>query len=849
MRFNVPKSLPNGNSAFLAHVFFGLTVGIVAVLLAFPVVLCPSTREDLKRSFIFTEPSDSEQPYCISYNAPTPAKRKKYDEQALHFTPTAFDSFEIEKGLENVLLEELLDIPHEEFVTGGGSGDEKVMDIDLLLDFDSSLLSDCSLPIEINESYDPLEETIHVNNEIFEFDSSLTETVSFDQFNAASPNAPSTPIDQSLSFEALNLPSDVLMLDSAPTSCSLGELLVLNQNGKLSDDSTNSIDTLNCDGSPDSVDFQYFDSSLDSIYFHLTNSIDSHPTPPATFLTYATGSQHSPLNPDVNFSWSQNELPKKQFKAIFPFIGFPHALHFVTDTIDDIFKFMYSCGTINILAIKDKGFKFNEVKDEIITCIKEIFQILRSVPPDSIYYYSFEKNREGKGKINVTERIPFFFLFTTISYLIRNDKKQLDSILLQITFQTASSKIFSQKTFTQNQWQFMQEYTGPSKGAFIRPNLQFDEATISFICQEMNSTNPKLNEFFTNVWNGCNISNIAKSVVSIIEDTQFLIPTIKESKLGAFERAARKFYQIEFKKLIIEWEWETVQQLLSRFSMLKKKFSLVAVDFRCCLLNRNDFEKLHTKLIKILNLLNHSDCKINLIVAFDFFTELEYFIHFKGLLFSYDFLTEFKCDNLVDFDYNFTREFRYEATFKMIIDLLNLLGGLRYTLKNHYKLILKPLSFEAIKQDSEDELIPLKLIVGDILKFVIKPFGNDKITEYSVCNWNEIFQQHSYAKSPVRDRVLVEKVIEQVANYHYFEPYLGYLSIRATRFECNEFIAKLSDIILRKKGRINDAFVDKKWSKFRDIWKCIPFDYSTASFEVKKEFLARFQVFLIHYSQ
>ncbi len=117
------------------------------------------------------------------------------------------------------------------------------------------------------------------------------------------------------------------------------------------------------------------------------------------------------------------------------------------------------------------------------------------------------------------------------------------------------------------------------KGSFIKPSLQFDEATISFINQEMNSTNSKLNEFFTNVWNGCNISNIAKSVVSIIKDTQFLIPAIDESKLGAFERAARKFYQIEFKKLIIEWKWETVQQLLSGFSLLKKKFSLVAVDF------------------------------------------------------------------------------------------------------------------------------------------------------------------------------------------------------------------------------------------------------------------------------
>ncbi len=75
------------------------------------------------------------------------------------------------------------------------------------------------------------------------------------------------------------------------------------------------------------------------------------------------------------------------------------------------------------------------------------------------------------------------------------------------------------------------------------------------------------------------------------------------------------------------------------------------------------------------------------------------------------------------------------------------------------------------------------------------------------------------------------------------------LSIRATRFECTEFIAKLSDIIFKKKGRINDVFVDEKWSKFRDMWKCIPFDYYTVSFEVKKEFLARFQIFLIHYSQ
>ncbi len=96
-----------------------------------------------------------------------------------------------------------------------------------------------------------------------------------------------------------------LMLDSASISYSLYELLVLNQNGELSDDSTNSVATLNCDGSPDSIDFQNFDSSLDSIYFHFTNSFNSHHTPSATSLTYVTGSQHFPLNPDANFSWSK----------------------------------------------------------------------------------------------------------------------------------------------------------------------------------------------------------------------------------------------------------------------------------------------------------------------------------------------------------------------------------------------------------------------------------------------------------------------------------------------------------------------------------------------------------------
>ncbi len=99
----------------------------------------------------------------------------------MHFTPIAFDSFEIEKGLENVLLEELLDIPHEEFVTGGGNRDEKLwILIYCWISIHRYFLTVTCL-LKMNESYDPLEETILVNSEIFESGSSLTETVSLDQ--------------------------------------------------------------------------------------------------------------------------------------------------------------------------------------------------------------------------------------------------------------------------------------------------------------------------------------------------------------------------------------------------------------------------------------------------------------------------------------------------------------------------------------------------------------------------------------------------------------------------------------------------------------------------------------------
>ena len=126
------------------------------------------------------------------------------------------------------------------------------------------------------------------------------------------------------------------------------------------------------------------------------------------------------------------------------------------------------------------------------------------------------------------------------------------------------------------------------------------------------------------------------TINQLSELVQLTVPSINERRIIAFEIAARKLYQIEFGNILFG-NWESLDSLLESYSQLKLDFKSVLVGYRVRIFTKTDLEQLDEILKKIHS---HLSCSpVKKMYAFRVFvTELSYFVNFKCILFTYDFL-------------------------------------------------------------------------------------------------------------------------------------------------------------------------------------------------------------------
>ncbi len=181
-------------------------------------------------------------------------------------------------------------------------------------------------------------------------------------------------------------------------------------------------------------------------------------------------------------------------------------------------------------------------------------------------------------------------------------------------------------------------------------------------------------------------------------------------------------------------------RVIEEYSILKHYFNCL-VDFRYRIFSEKDFESLRIALERIKVQLNDYSLADYALIR-EFFVELEYFIHFKCLLFAYDFCKEAKCKSFCNFNFsNALQEFkRIERVYDEIQEILYSIG----------------ISFDRINLESINphfQFVSLSELSDNL--FAIYP-GTNSLEQYN---------------SAV-------KLAKYLNSFEYFKPELGYLPKR-----------------------------------------------------------------------
>ena len=281
-------------------------------------------------------------------------------------------------------------------------------------------------------------------------------------------------------------------------------------------------------------------------------------------------------------------------------------------------------------------------------------------------------------------------------------------------------------------------------------------------------------------------------------------------------------YQVKFTELLFG-SWESLDELIGGFKQLKEDFDLIPLDFRQRIFNRDDFESLKRALNKILLALPKNTIdRSNFSGYRSFFIELNIFMKFKSLLFSYDFCTEFKKipDILI-----------YENTFKSIQELDLLFNSITNQLsESNPNLILKFVDLSSIqKQQSNSKILSLEEMTRKFLS---------------------LFVAHKEQQIEESESIL-KSLISYLKSFDYIDHNLSNLK-ETSRFEYAEFVADLNKVL--SKQEIADVEIKREFLRcffkisknFMNFHSDIICQYND---DEKREFLELSRTFFIFYNQ
>ena len=495
-----------------------------------------------------------------------------------------------------------------------------------------------------------------------------------------------------------------------------------------------------------------------------------------------------------------------------------YKLHFSTDNLDAIFQFKYAFYLTSLfgnpIAETQKTLTKNVMKS-----IQALLLIVNSFESPLVpLFVSFGKYTSYNSGIMYHKLTPFYFFYTTISYLLRTNGNSEIEEWLHPLLKSAFERIITNATFSSSTWEFLRTFVKKHLGNSKRDEknravIRYDMFTVQFIYNEM-KFGTKTKAFFTKIWEACKVK--CRPICTSIElcsQAELFIPWESEYRPYSFEQKARKLYQIKLTEILFS-EWKSIDNLLSEYSQFKADFKRIIVDFRLGIFSRNDFTRLHWVLVRIqLFLIDYSPKEI--VSVYHFLIELEYFVIFKSLLFAHDFCIEFHRDMSIR---------SYERIFGAIKSIDESFDEIYSSLhKKGFK--VNRIKFVEIQRGGKSCCFGLENFINSISRLL-------KIV------WWKSFDS------------INEELKRLAQSYTYFqENFTDFKNL--TRFECAEFIGELEEIIASNNlQRINEVFSARKYEILRELWSLSSTELpDSTSLELRKQYLIYFRKYLIFYNQ
>ena len=494
-------------------------------------------------------------------------------------------------------------------------------------------------------------------------------------------------------------------------------------------------------------------------------------------------------------------------------------IEFGTNSVEKVFAFKYTIRLLDLLELEKEKTK-HESYLVVVANLREIFPVLSELPLHlRPFYYACKTRFNRKKSINCYSRAPMYFLFTSISFLIQNENASSHSKLKKLV-DKAFFKCIQSNQFLFQRWNLLREF-GNDYGLFKGKNcpkkvdMSHDISSVFFIYSQMRHPDDKIKTFFTETWNAYKSNFIRLTCNSQRKSLVLKIVSIDRVRERMFNRAAKLVYQIEFTKMIFS-NWESMDDLIERYSQLRNDFESIDTDFRRRVFSRGDFEKLVDAIPRIRKLLYGCSEITDTLKAF--LIELEYFVNFKSFLFAYDFCTEFlqKLDCA-----------KYLKTFEKIKKISEAFLEMRSYLLDKKNVSLKQAGIKIRCQCENDSCLSLGELADKFITFI---------------NYTDLEIHQIVDYSP-------RELDSFVKYFPYFQENFSYLTLN--RFRCAEFSAELEEIL--KSGSEDD--VNRVFEREKDglLKSLLNFNSEEISriktAESKKQLLEHLQTYLQLYNQ
>ena len=514
-------------------------------------------------------------------------------------------------------------------------------------------------------------------------------------------------------------------------------------------------------------------------------------------------------------SWTSWSSCRANLISSFEFVKNDKILYFESAKYSNHFIFKYACTLINVLLVKEEEKEWDKYfATVIIHYVEELFPTIDSL---NLYfrptYDIFGSKYQMRTFMQCPNRIPLYFLFTGISYLIQTPEA-INLKFLRFLLQMSYEQLNSVGHFQSEEWDFLKNLV------FVFPahprttsNIQFKEgrydiSTVSFIHHEMTQSKcDKVREFFSKLWKIYKEESESKEQdkITVSKSPLLIFSFCRETGLSSFEKEARKLYQIEYTDLLFG-NWITLDDLLVKYLELKRDFDTFVVDFRLRDINSKDLELLK-KVVKrlgnafkiYLELPAHShlpDEQSNIIRCFT--VELINFIYGKCYIFSRGYDKEFhvKPDKKID----------CTKAFENIIEI-----------------------YESSKEIIQS-ITSVNIHIEKHLSFFLNDQSNPKRPAFfDVCHLFYDFEGKPYELGYGGHSSVLSN------------------SIRISKFYFSEYLAQLDEAISSE--NYSKVFSDPKYEPLIKLWKFKPKDVSKLTCEEQKIVLEQLRNFLFHYNQ